>query len=145
MGRPKGRVNGDYAWQEPDWAIAYSLICSGKTQPSIIADAVAHGLPNISRRMLGIYISILRAKYNYPEPEKGMKVPRGGFNYDGTPLWDLTALETAYKMLCEGEVAQNIIAQADAFGLPHIQPLLFRKYLFWYCKEIGVPYPRKPQ
>jgi hypothetical protein len=22
---------------------------------------------------------------------------------------------------------------------------LFRKYLFWYCKETGVPYPQKPQ
>jgi hypothetical protein len=145
MGRPNGRANGEYAWQPPDWAHAYYLICSGRTQPSIIADAVAHGLPNISRSTFHLYISFFRAEYNYPEPQKGMKVPWEGFNYDGTALWDMDALGTAYKMICEGQVAQDIIAAADADGLPHIQPLLFRKYLFWYCKETGVPYPRKPQ
>jgi hypothetical protein len=142
MGRPNGRHNGEYSWQEADWAFAYSLICSGKTHNSIIDEAERGGLPRIADRTLMLYISLFRAKFGYPEPQKGMPVPWEGFNYDKTPFWSCDALAVAYQMFSEGRTGLDIVQEAVANGLTRISPLLFRKYLAYYCKETGKPYPR---
>jgi hypothetical protein len=148
MGRQSGRANGEYSWQEADWAYAYLRICAGKTHNSIIAEAVKANLPHIANHTLMFYMELFCVKFNYPPPQKGLRLPWEGFNYDGSPLWDEASLRHAFELFNEGiqngaPTPLDIIQEAVANGLPKISPMTFRKYMFLVSKELGRPFPRK--
>jgi hypothetical protein len=139
-----GRPNGQYAWNDETISIAYSLVCEGKTQPAIIAEAVQSELPEIRRSSLSHYLSYFSTKYNYPPAKKGMSLPWEGFTYDGIPIWEIPQLQYAYQMVVEGRKTDSILQEAKAAGLLRINTKIFWKYMSWLSKHMEVPFPRKP-
>jgi hypothetical protein len=143
MPRPLGKHNGEYAWSDSEIAQAYSLICLGRPQAMIIADAVQSEVPEISRTSLIRYITYFSTKYNYPPPKKGMSLPWEGFTYDKTPLWEPNQILAAYQMVVDGRKTDDILRDARAAELPRINTKIFWKYMSWISKEAGIPFPRK--
>jgi hypothetical protein len=58
-----GRPNGEFAWDHSTISIAYSLVCDGKTQLAIIAEAIQCELPEISRSSLSHYLSYFSTRW----------------------------------------------------------------------------------
>jgi hypothetical protein len=138
-----GRHNGEFVWDDSTISIAYSFVCSGKTQLTILAEAHEAELPEISRSTLIRYLTYFSTKYNYPPARKGMSLPWEGFTFDGIPLCNTDWLHQADCWVCEGHKTDTILQEARKVELPSINTRIFWKYMSWFAKQTGKPFPRK--